>query len=185
VNNDPPVPSKRTTHLGYHLSHPTEPGDVQAELGIHAASSFVVQVRNPSAPVTGGQRVGRSRNTRADFPDEVMRDVFGQGTKGTDQSIGLRFASVIRPDLLDYEGAELLLIAARAGEDGVEQSLGEGRGEGETKSPGVPLQVTDRGFTALKETEEMEGKESIDQVFKELAMDAEKFPSEALEGEWI
>jgi hypothetical protein len=131
VNNDPSVPSKRETHLGYHLSHPSELGEVQKDLGIYSASSFIVQLRNPLAPVSSGQRAGLSSNARADYPEEVMRDVFGKGTKGTDAEIGLRFASVNCIDLLDYEGAELLLIAARAGNDGLEKSLGEGRGDGE------------------------------------------------------
>ena len=38
---------------------------------------------------------------------------------------------------------------------------------------------------ALKEAEEQESRESIDQVLKELAMDAEKIPAEPLEGEWV
>ena len=32
---------------------------------------------------------------------------------------------------LDYEGTELLFIAGRSGEEGLELSLGEGRGHGE------------------------------------------------------
>ena len=46
----------------------------------------------------------------------------------------MRFASVEREEMLDYEGAELLLIAARAGEEGLEKSLGEGRGKGKFRS---------------------------------------------------
>ena len=38
---------------------------------------------------------------------------------------------------------------------------------------------------ALKEAEEQESKESIDEVLKELAVDAEKIPAEPLEGEWV
>jgi hypothetical protein len=132
VNNVPKVPSQRTTHLGYCLSHPRPIGDVQRELGIYEASSFVLQLRNPLTPASGsgGTRVGLSGSRKAEFPDEVMQDVFGQGKKGTSKDIGLRFTSVENAGLLDYEGAELLFIAARAGDDGLEQSLGEGRGKG-------------------------------------------------------
>lgn len=38
---------------------------------------------------------------------------------------------------------------------------------------------------ALKEAEEHESNESIDQVLKELALDSEKIPAEPLEGEWL
>ena len=80
-----------------------------------------------------------------------MTEVFGSGKGGTvrgrgrgrgrprgrgrgggrgREAFGLRFASLEREEMLDYEGAELLLIAARAGEEGLEKSLGEGRGKG-------------------------------------------------------
>ncbi|EPQ60362.1 hypothetical protein GLOTRDRAFT_31016 [Gloeophyllum trabeum ATCC 11539] len=168
VNNDPSTPSKRETHLGYHLSHPSpsQLGEVQHEMRIYSASSFIIQVRNPLAPVSGGQRVGLPQGRRAEYPEQVMKEVFGQGTRGT-EAYGLRFSGVTRPELLDYEGAELLLIGARSGEDGLETSLGEGRG------------------SALNETAEKEKDESIQDVLKELAMDEEKIPAEPLKGEWL
>ncbi|KAI0784928.1 hypothetical protein C8Q75DRAFT_337222 [Abortiporus biennis] len=173
VNADARVPSDRETHLGYHLSHPNPEhfGEVQEVLGIHPASSFVIQVKNPLAPNTGAGRVGLPASRKAEFPDYIMREVYGvqkggEHTRGR-ESYGLRFASVERKEMLDYEGAELLLIAARSGEEGLEQSLGEGRGE------------------ALREVEEKESKESIADVLKELAMQAEKIPAEPLKGEWI
>lgn len=131
VNSAGRTPFARETHLGYHLSHPAPDafGDVQAALGLHQASSFVVQVKNPDAPNTAGQQVGGSK--KAQYPDEIMREVFGKGGSRGQEAYGLRFASVERKELLDYEGAELLLIAARSGEEGLETSLGEGRGEGE------------------------------------------------------
>jgi hypothetical protein len=126
------VPSKRATHFGYHLSHPSEPGEVQTELGIYKAASFVLQLRNPHATVTAGQRAVLSDKNKAEFPEEAMRDVFGVGEKGTDRTEGLRFASVNTAELLDYEGAELLFIAAHGDEDGVDQDLEESRGQGKT-----------------------------------------------------
>ncbi|KAA1468041.1 hypothetical protein DENSPDRAFT_814046 [Dentipellis sp. KUC8613] len=166
VNNDPRVPSGRETHLGYHLSHPSDMGEVQEALGIHTASSFVLQVKNPLAPPSGGQR-GLSEDRRAKYPDWVMKDIFGKGGEKGRESYGLRFASVERPELLDYEGTELLLIASHMGDEGLETSLGEGRGH------------------ALHEAEEEESKETINEVFRELATDREKFPAEPLEGRWI
>lgn len=137
VNADAEVPSERETHLGYHLSHPTpaEFGEVQKVLGIHTASSFVMQVKNPLAPNTGGVRVGLPKSRRVDYPEHIMKEVFGSGetSKGQRrQSFGLRFAGVERTEMLDYEGVELLFIAARSGEEGLDTSLGEGRGGGES-----------------------------------------------------
>ena len=135
VNTDTNVMSKRETHLGYHISHPksSEMGNVQNSLGIHSASSFVLQVKNPHAPTTGPRQV---RTKGADYPAWIMRDIFGAAT-GQGQNkrrgrepYGLRFASCETPELLEYEGAQLLLIAAREGEQGLEDSLAEGRGAG-------------------------------------------------------
>ncbi|EIN14025.1 hypothetical protein PUNSTDRAFT_129672 [Punctularia strigosozonata HHB-11173 SS5] len=167
VNNDPEVPSKRETHLGYYLSHPAEPGDIQKELGIYQASSFVLQVRNPEANVSGPPGTGLPKNKRAKYPEEIMLSVFGKGgSKGREPS-GLRFTPIERVDLLDYEGAELLLIAARGGEEGLEASVGE------------------ENAKALEKTEKKDRKESIDDVFRELTLDIERFPVDALKGHWI
>ncbi|KAJ3571529.1 hypothetical protein NP233_g3703 [Leucocoprinus birnbaumii] len=172
VNVEAPVPSKRETHFGYHLSHPPpeEMGDVQSELGITTAASFILQVKNPLAPATGPQQI---HSKGAEYPDWLMTSVFGTAAEGEEsqsrgrEEYGLRFASCETPELLDYAQAELLMIAKSAGEEGLEESLGEGRGE------------------ALHKTEEEESKESIDSIFSELGSAAEKFPAEPLEGEWI
>jgi len=130
VNNEPRVPSQRETHLGYHLSHPSDMGEVQTALGLHIASSFVVQVKNPLAPTTGGQRVGLFASQRVEYPKWIMEDIFGQGGKKGREDFGLRFAPVETIDMLDFEGVELLMIASRVGDEGLEESLGEGRGKG-------------------------------------------------------
>lgn len=103
-------------------------GEVQEALGIQKASSFVLQVKNPLAPNTGGVRTPSS-SKQVDYPESIMKSVFGQGTKGR-ESYGLRFVDCQTIELLEHEGAELLLIASRSGEKGVETSLGGGRGEG-------------------------------------------------------
>lgn len=130
MNTDARIPSQRETHLGYNVSHPapSELSDVQTAFGIYSASSFVVQVKNPKAPNTNP---AMSHTKEPDYPDWIMKDVFGAGPGGRGRaSYGLRFASVETPELLDYQGAQLLLIAARDGQQGLETSLGEGRGEG-------------------------------------------------------
>lgn len=188
VNAEAPTPSKRETHLGYHLSHPTPEnlGEVHAELGIYTASSFVVQIKNPLAPPTGDQRVGLPSNRRADFPEDIMTEVFGKGGSRGRESFGLRFASVERSEMLNYEGTELLLIAARGGEKGLETSLEDGRGAGMSKimlemghSPSFSLRA------ALKEIEEIEGNETVKTILKELGMEKEKILVLPLEGQWL
>ncbi|KAK7458694.1 hypothetical protein VKT23_009693 [Stygiomarasmius scandens] len=166
VNNDPPVPSKRETHLGYHLSHPSpsEIGEVQTSLGIQTASSFIVQVKNPSAPNTGQ---GFSAGKGADYPEWIMDKVFGRNGQKGRESYGLRFASCETTRLLDFEGAQLLLVAARGDEEGLERSLGDGRGN------------------ALTKIENEERSHTVDSVFKELNLDRNAFTAKPINGEWI
>jgi hypothetical protein len=131
VNNQLRVPSQRTTHFGYYISHPATLGDVQKDLGISKSSSFVVQVKNPLAPPLNPQQ---AHTKGAKYPAWIMQDVFGKGGgEGSKEreAYGLRFASCETPEMLDYVGTQLLLIAAREGVEGMETSLGEGRGKGE------------------------------------------------------
>ena len=133
VNSRGKTPSRNETHLAYHLSHPPAAEGVQEELGIHTASSFVVQVKNPEVePGSFGQRIGLPAWKRAKYPEGIMKYVYEKNTKG--RSYSLRFAPCSCIELLDYAGAELLLIAARSGVEGVDQSLGEKRGEGKLVS---------------------------------------------------
>ena len=105
----------------------------------------------------------------ADYPKHIMDSVFGKGGKKGRQGYGLRFAPCESTELLDYNGAQLLLISTgREGDEGLEVSLGEGRGKA----------------LANKENEEA-AEQPHDIVFRELAIDAEKFPAGALSGEWL
>jgi hypothetical protein len=135
VNLEPKMPSKRETHLGYHLSHtsPTELGEVQESLGIYSASSFILQIKNPLAPATGPQQ---AHSKAAEYPQWIMHDDFGSASEKGNQTrgrepYGLRFASCETPEMLEFEGAQLLLIASKDGKEGFEASLREGRGTGE------------------------------------------------------
>lgn len=130
VNNEARTMSKESTHLGYYLSHPSDLGEVQEELGLHQASSFTIQVKNPDVDIQNDRSAPTlPKDKRAKYSKEVMDKVFGRGTRGT-ESAGLRFAPCERTDLLDQEGAQILLIASHEGTKGLEESLQKGRGEG-------------------------------------------------------
>ncbi|KAJ7194855.1 hypothetical protein GGX14DRAFT_677983 [Mycena pura] len=163
VNNEARIPSQETTYLGYRLSHPAPPalGPVHAALGIHRAGAFVLQVKNPETPGSGATTTAKA----VSFPREIMHAVFGQGRRGRDPR-GLRFAPCAQPRMLDYAGVELLLVAVRAGEAGLEESLGDGRGD------------------ALTEAAETDEELSVGEIFRELWAGEGEIP-EVLNGEWI
>jgi hypothetical protein len=87
------------THLAYALELPPEPGDVQRALGIEREASYIVAVRSPDAPAPPG--AGLPPQRRAQLPPEL-----------TERFGGRRFAPVDPPEMLDYEGIELVMIGA-------------------------------------------------------------------------
>jgi hypothetical protein len=96
------------THLAYALELPAEPGQVQHALNIEPEASYIVTVRNPDAPAPPG--AGLSPRQRASFPPH-LRQRFGNR----------RFIPLDPPELLDYVGAELVLISAA---EDIAQELG-------------------------------------------------------------
>jgi hypothetical protein len=89
------------THLAYVLELPREPGEAQRLFRIEREASYVVAVRNPDAEAPPG--TGLPERRRPDYPDELQAR-FG----------GRRFSPLDPPELLDHEGAELVMIGAAA-----------------------------------------------------------------------
>ncbi|CAD6341604.1 unnamed protein product [Miscanthus lutarioriparius] len=102
------------THLVYKLELRTRgAGEPQEAMNVAPEASFLVQVKNPDPPSggrDGGGFRGLQSKRRAAFPAHL------QGAFGS-----RRYAPADPPDLLNYEGCQLLLIAAS---DDVEDELG-------------------------------------------------------------
>lgn len=88
------------THLVYVLELPETPGEVQGAFNIHPEGRFVIAVKNPEASSPPG--VGLEVERQPDYPDALARH-FGDR----------RWIPADPPGLLDYEGAELVLIGGR------------------------------------------------------------------------
>jgi hypothetical protein len=93
------------THLAYVLELPPEPGPAQSAFHITKEASYIVAVRNPEAPAPPD--VGLPPDRRAAYPEELLERFRGR-----------RFAAVDTPELLDYEGAEIVLIGASEDPEG-------------------------------------------------------------------
>jgi hypothetical protein len=86
-------------HLSYVLELPEKPGEVQQALKIAPEAAYVLSIKNPEA---GQPRsAGLSEAQKADYPEKLEREFEGRRFEGED----LR--------LLDYEGAEFILVGAR------------------------------------------------------------------------
>jgi hypothetical protein len=133
----------KTTHLAYALELPEKPGPVQKQLNIAEEASFALSIKNPEK--------GSPRNTgldsaeKADYPDKLQKEFRDR-----------RFATE-DPRLLDYEGAQFILIGA--GRD-VKRDLG------------IDLEPEDES-------------EATADIFKQLRLSKGKHPIEPLlTGEW-
>ena len=112
-------------HLAYALELPDKPGPVQKQLNIAEEASFALSIKNPEK--------GSPRNTgldsaeKADYPDKLQKEFRDR-----------RFATE-DPRLLDYEGAQFILIGA--GSD-VKRDLGiDLEPEDESEGDGGHLQA--------------------------------------------
>jgi hypothetical protein len=85
-------------HLIYALELPQEPGPVQRELNIEPEASYILSVKNPEASSPPG--VGLGTRQKFEYP-ERLQSMFR----------GRRFLPA-EPELLDYEGVEVLLIGS-------------------------------------------------------------------------
>jgi hypothetical protein len=87
------------THLAYVLELPPQPGEAQRLFRIEREASYVIAVRNPDAPAPPG--AGLPPRRRPEYP-EPLHARFGDR----------RFIPADPPELLDYEGAEVVIIGA-------------------------------------------------------------------------
>jgi hypothetical protein len=108
----------RESHLAYQLTVPSSISEVQEELGLNTKGSFVCSVKNPDAPSPANASIGNP----AKYPEEIQK-----------KFRGLRWMP-LEPELLNYEGAQMLIIGEAQGELGKaveEQSKDEKDGEKE------------------------------------------------------
>ncbi|KIJ54371.1 hypothetical protein M422DRAFT_775501 [Sphaerobolus stellatus SS14] len=157
-----PLSRLNRTYLTYILTHPAEPTSLQASLGIESQSSFLIQVKNPEQSSRPG--VGLRSDKRAKYSEEAKEEAFGGvGGKGVEAK---KFSAANPVTLMDYQGAELLIIGDKKNVDDI---LGE---EGSNK---------EMERAAIEDTESLDAAH----VMKELVLDAKKFPPDALRGDWV
>ncbi|WVF67134.1 hypothetical protein IAT40_001879 [Kwoniella sp. CBS 6097] len=145
------------TLLAYEITTPTHEdfGNVQTELGIEEKGAVVLQVKDPNAESRGNPRAaGIPREKRAQYPPH-LHEIFRNR----------RFIPANPVSLLDYQGAELLIITSP---HKLKESLGK---NGEKVEDDLDHDAA---------AEEV----NIDDALKELGLSKQGFEEEALEGSW-
>jgi hypothetical protein len=86
-------------HLSYVLEQPHRPAEVQRAFHIAAEASFALSIKNPEASSPPGAGLGRDQ--KAELPKELQEEFRERRFERED------------PQLLDYAGAEFILVGAR------------------------------------------------------------------------
>jgi hypothetical protein len=108
----------RKSHLAYSITYP-EIGEIQKELGLNSRGSYVMSVKNPNAAGPANVTIGNP----AEYPESVQK-----------KFRNLRWAP-LEPELLDYEGAQALIIGEGLGdmEKAVEEQSRDKKDKGKEK----------------------------------------------------
>lgn len=151
--------SSTHTHLAYVLEVPSSLGPVQHGFHIEREAEFIITVKNPKSSSTGQ---GLRNKERVEYPKE-LQDKFGDK----------KFIPVEPASLMDYNGAELILIGAK---DSV-VDLGKVGEELEERAEKEEKKNDKKGDHGCNLAEE--------QVFHKMHMHHKDHPAEPLmEGTW-
>lgn len=145
----------RDSHLAYHITLPEKLGEVQEELGLRDAGSFIISTKNPEYPGPSYAQLPQG----PEFPKEILEEFRG-----------LRWFPT-QPKHLDYVNAQLLLIGERSIGHALEQKSKDEKQDKET-----PQEV----FEELEEEDvkRMKGLEgdASSKVFTDLEARAAEYP---------
>jgi hypothetical protein len=108
----------RESHLAYSITYP-EIGEIQKELGLNSRGSYVVSVKNPNAGGSANVTIGKP----AKYPERIQK-----------KFRNLRWCP-LEPELLDYEGAQVLIIGEGLGhmDKAVEEMSRDKKDDGKEK----------------------------------------------------
>jgi len=139
------------THLAYVLELPQDLGEVQHAFNIEKEGSYVIAVKNPESPAPFGVP---SAQLKEELPSHLQALFHGR-----------KWIPVVRPELLDYKGTEIIIIGAS---DDLKQEFGELGAEMEKE-----------------EQRDMKKLRPASKLFEELHLDKKKyFPQPLLQGDW-
>ena len=99
-----------STHLIYMLTIPSAVGEIQKDLGLREKGSLIISLKNPTRKGPSYANIGK----KPDFPKEFI-----------DEFRGLAWVGISKPEYLNYENAQLLLIGEKQNELGKAGELAE------------------------------------------------------------
>lgn len=130
---------------------------MQTDLGLRGQGSFVLSVKNPTAPGPANATL----DNPADYPEELMSE-FG----------GRRWCP-LKPAFLDYPATQFLIIG-----EGVNEDFGNATNENEKDKRNEDKIAPEEELEKLDEEniERVKGLSGDDAVFADLGLSAKEFP---------
>ncbi|KAF2672219.1 hypothetical protein BT63DRAFT_191717 [Microthyrium microscopicum] len=148
---------ERTSYLTYYLTIPSEIDEVQRELGLQSKGSFQVSVKNPERKGPAQARLPE----KAKYPKELL-DEFGN----------YAWIPVQKPELLDYDNAQVLLIG-HGDETSQAENAAPSPGNGEKE------EEEDLGDLADEDAHRVHKISGDDTIFDDLKISHKEYPEVA------
>ncbi|TVY39659.1 hypothetical protein LOCC1_G006444 [Lachnellula occidentalis] len=146
----------RESHLAYHLTVPSPVGEIQKELGLHENGSFVVSAKNPETPSPGNAGL----DNPAKYPEDLQK-----------KFRGLRWMPLV-PELLGYEGTQILLIGEAMGDMGKSvEEMSKDQRDGEKETPVEEMEKLEE-----EDHDRVENLKEDDPVFADLGLSSKEYP---------
>ncbi|RDW73736.1 hypothetical protein BP5796_07178 [Coleophoma crateriformis] len=144
----------RESHLAYHITVP-EIGELQKELGLNENGSYVVSVKNPTAPGPANATLSNP----AQYPESIQK-----------KFRSLRWMP-LEPELLDYENTQFLIIGEGLGDmtKAVEEQSKDQRDESKEK-PAEEMEKLEE-----EDMERVEHLKNDDPVFADLGLSSKQY----------
>ncbi|KAE8158025.1 hypothetical protein BDV40DRAFT_292151 [Aspergillus tamarii] len=147
--------TKRASHLAYILTIPGEVGPLQEDFGLHARGSWIVQSKNPKYPGPSFAQLPKD----PEYPESV-REKFQD----------YRWAP-LTPEFIDYPNAQFLMIGEATDNLGKAATAESDGKRSEEVQPGEELEKLEG-----ENEERVESLKGDDAVYKDLGLDASKYP---------
>ncbi|KAE9369329.1 hypothetical protein N431DRAFT_493147 [Stipitochalara longipes BDJ] len=146
----------RESHLAYQITHPSNLGELQNDLGVRQKGSYVCSVKNPNAPGPANATL----DNPAEYPESIQK-----------KFRNLRWMP-LEPELLDYQHTQLLLIGEGQGDFGraVQEQSKDAKND-EKEKPEEEMEKLEE-----EDHDRVEHLKQDDPIFADLGLSAKEYP---------
>lgn len=165
--------TKRASHLAYILTIPGEIGPLQEDFGLHARGSWIVQSKNPKYPGPSSAQLPKDPEYPERFVQFHLSSLNSRLTllgSVREKFQDYRWAP-LTPEFIDYPNAQFLMIGEATDDLGKAATAESDGKRSEEVQPGEELEKLEG-----ENEERVDSLKGDDAVYKDLGLDAGKYP---------